>query len=75
MHHIQFKGAIFTNFSQDHLDYHKNMKSYLNAKFLLFKEILRKKSTIISDITIPQFKLIKKIAEENTFQLLDISSN
>ena len=43
MHHIQFKGAIFTNFSQDHLDYHKNMKSYLNAKFLLFKEIFEKR--------------------------------
>jgi murE/murF fusion protein len=27
-----FKTAIFTNFSQDHLDYHKNMKNYLNAK-------------------------------------------
>ena len=42
LHHINFKGAIFTNFSQDHLDYHKNMKSYLNAKLLLFKEILKK---------------------------------
>ena len=74
MHHIQFKAAIFTNFSQDHLDYHKNMNSYLNAKFLLFKEILRKKSTIVSDITIPQFKLIKKIAKKNKLQLLDIKS-
>ena len=32
LHHINFKGAVFTNFSQDHLDYHKTMKSYLNAK-------------------------------------------
>ena len=39
---IKFKGAIFTNFSQDHLDYHKTMKSYLNAKLILFKEILKK---------------------------------
>ena len=41
LHHIKFKGAVFTNFSQDHLDYHKNMKSYLNAKLILFKEILK----------------------------------
>ena len=43
LHHINFKGAIFTNFSQDHLDYHKTMKSYLNAKLILFREILKKK--------------------------------
>ena len=50
------------------------MTSYLNAKFLLFKEILKKKSTIISDKKIPQFKFIKKIAEKINFKLLDINS-
>ena len=55
LHHIKFKGAIFTNLSQDHLDYHKNMRSYLNAKLILFREILEKKSTIISDKEIKQF--------------------
>ena len=29
---IIFKAGIFTNFSQDHLDYHKNMKNYFNSK-------------------------------------------
>ena len=59
-HNINFKAAIFTNFTQDHLDYHKTMKSYLNAKLILFKEILKKKSTIISDEKIPTFKVLKK---------------
>jgi len=45
LHHINFKAAIFTNFSQDHLDYHRTMKSYLNAKFVLFKKILKKNSS------------------------------
>ncbi len=49
LHHINFKGAIFTNFSQDHLDYHKTMKNYLNAKLILFREILKRRATIISD--------------------------
>ena len=65
LHHLNFKGAIFTNFSQDHLDYHKNMKSYLNAKLILFREILKKKSIIITDKEIKQFPLIKKIAKKN----------
>ncbi len=34
-----FRAAIFTNLSQDHLDYHKNMDDYLNAKGLLFSGI------------------------------------
>ena len=55
LHNINFKGGIFTNFSQDHLDYHKTMKSYLNSKLILFREILNEKSSIISDKEIKQF--------------------
>ncbi len=73
LHHINFKGAVFTNFSQDHLDYHKNMKAYLNAKLILFKKILKKRSTIISDKEIKQFSILKKISERKNFRLLDIS--
>ena len=45
LHDINFKGAIFTNFSQDHLDYHKNMNKYLNAKLVLFKDIIKLESS------------------------------
>jgi len=31
-----FEGAIFTNISRDHLDYHHSMDSYFQAKSLLF---------------------------------------
>ena len=33
---VQFKGAIFTNFSRDHLDYHGTMETYLETKLKLF---------------------------------------
>lgn len=36
---IDFKGAIFTNLTQDHLDYHKNMDEYAEAKSILFKNL------------------------------------
>ncbi|MCK5738133.1 UDP-N-acetylmuramoyl-L-alanyl-D-glutamate--2,6-diaminopimelate ligase, partial [bacterium] len=32
-----FGVAAFTNFTQDHLDYHKTMEAYLNTKLRLFK--------------------------------------
>ncbi len=33
----KFDTAVFTNLSPDHLDFHKNMESYGNAKLKLFK--------------------------------------
>ena len=34
---IDFDVAVFTNLTQDHLDYHKTMDSYFDAKSVLFK--------------------------------------
>ncbi len=35
-----FSGAIFTNLSRDHLDYHDSMESYFDAKAILFRSHL-----------------------------------
>ena len=35
---LKFNSGIFTNLSQDHLDYHKNLHNYLKAKLYLFYE-------------------------------------
>ena len=74
LHHIKFRAAIFTNFSQDHLDYHKTMKSYLNAKLILFRKILGKKSVVISNKEIPTFKILKKIAKKKNLKILNINN-
>lgn len=34
-----FNGAIFTNLTQDHLDYHITMKNYFKAKSILFENL------------------------------------
>ncbi|WP_174613158.1 UDP-N-acetylmuramoyl-L-alanyl-D-glutamate--2,6-diaminopimelate ligase [Virgibacillus ihumii] len=39
VHGCEFDIAIFTNISQDHLDYHRNMEDYLHAKSLLFSQL------------------------------------
>lgn len=36
---IDFASAVFTNLTQDHLDYHSTMESYFQAKLGLFKGI------------------------------------
>ena len=36
---IPFAAAVFTNLTRDHLDYHGDTQSYLNAKARLFEEL------------------------------------
>lgn len=36
---LMFDSAVFTNFTQDHLDYHGSMKAYLAAKLRLFVQL------------------------------------
>ena len=38
---IEFDTAVFTNLTQDHLDFHKTMENYLNAKAKLFDIVSR----------------------------------
>ncbi len=71
--HINFKAGIFTNLSQDHLDYHKTMRSYFNAKLILLNNILSKKKIVITDKSINQFPEIKKISKKNQLKLIEIS--
>ena len=73
-----FNTGIFTNLSQDHLDYHKNIKNYLKAKLYLFENLIKKNGNVITDEEIPEFKKIKKIALNknlNFFSLLDKKNN
>ena len=37
---IEFLGGIFTNLSQDHLDFHRDMDKYFEEKLKLFKKIV-----------------------------------
>ncbi len=36
---IPFNAAVYTNLTQDHLDYHQNMNHYLQTKLKLFKMV------------------------------------
>lgn len=37
---LKFKVAAFTNLTQDHLDYHKTMENYFEAKKLILKQLI-----------------------------------
>jgi UDP-N-acetylmuramoyl-L-alanyl-D-glutamate--2,6-diaminopimelate ligase len=58
---LSFIQGIFTNLTQDHLDYHKTMENYQEAKGKLFNKSFTKKAIINRD-------------DENHSYFLDISS-
>lgn len=50
---LDFNAAIFTNLSQDHLDYHLTMESYLETKAKLFQKVSDPKKMAIVNIDDP----------------------
>ena len=61
VHGIEFETAIFTNLTQDHLDYHKTFENYLAAKMRIFQQARQAvvnrddphAETILNALTIP----------------------
>jgi len=45
---IDFKAALFTNLTHDHLDYHLNLENYFSAKARLFRELNKDAFSIIN---------------------------
>jgi UDP-N-acetylmuramoyl-L-alanyl-D-glutamate--2,6-diaminopimelate ligase len=46
---IRFHSAVFTNFTQDHLDYHKTLDNYYKSKEKLFKNLGRSAFAVINN--------------------------
>ncbi len=50
---ISFAAAAFTNLTQDHLDYHRNMEAYFAAKAKLFRDYLPDPATAVLNFDDP----------------------
>jgi UDP-N-acetylmuramoyl-L-alanyl-D-glutamate--2,6-diaminopimelate ligase len=63
LHDIFLDAAAWTSFSQDHLDYHKSMEEYFDAKMLIEKKYLKEGKSLL----IPSFEkeLYKMILSKN----------
>ena len=56
---IDYDIISFTNLTEDHLDYHKTMENYLNAKLLILKH-LKKDAVILANSDDENHKKFKK---------------
>jgi UDP-N-acetylmuramoyl-L-alanyl-D-glutamate--2,6-diaminopimelate ligase len=48
VHGINFKGAVFTNLTSDHLDYHETVENYFLAKSKLFTGLVPQATAVIN---------------------------
>ena len=65
----EFDVAVLTNITQDHLDFHKNIDSYRDAKSILFESLAlgnKKNKTAIFNMDDPSSKIIEKRTKANT---------
>lgn len=59
----KFVTAGFTNITQDHLDYHKTMENYFQAKMKLFETYLTDEAVAVLNADISEFERIKTICK------------
>ncbi len=68
---LNFKYAIVTNLTQDHLDYHKTMDHYWKTKAKIFKQTSKYAILNLDDDYYPQFK---EAAEAESLGLITVSA-
>ncbi len=56
-----FNGAVLTNLTQDHLDYHKTMDEYFKAKAILFAELKEGGFAVINADDLWADKFLKEV--------------
>lgn len=75
---LNIQVGAFTNFTQDHLDYHHNMENYFACKMILFSKILpnaKNNAVAVLNADIPEFLNIKKYCDDNKIQIIDYGYN
>lgn len=81
VHGLKYDACIFTNLTEDHLDYHKNMEEYKKAKLLLFNKLRNKRIAIVNsdDQNYKDFMLSNnynvKVGRFGDFKIKDIKLN
>lgn len=69
---VDLAAAAFTNFTQDHLDYHTSFEDYFAAKAGLFNRVLGEDGVAVINIDDPRGRQIVEIAERRGQTVLTV---
>lgn len=72
---INIQVAGFTNLTQDHLDYHKTMENYYEAKKLLFTDIMAKGGTVVLNADIDVYEDLSKVCKKASHKIISYGHN
>ena len=72
---VKLKAAAFTNLGRDHLDYHADIESYLNAKLRLFKELLPADGIAVVNVDEDVSQKVIEIAKARGQSIVDVGAN
>lgn len=61
---VHLKAAVFTNLSNDHLDYHQTLEAYFDAKSRLFNELIDKKGHGVLNADIPEYETLASLCQK-----------
>jgi UDP-N-acetylmuramoyl-L-alanyl-D-glutamate--2,6-diaminopimelate ligase len=68
---LKIDVGAFTNFTQDHLDYHKSMAEYFRCKMILFSNVLQKNGSAVLNSDLEEFAEIRKICVEKKYNIIE----
>ncbi|MBE1282683.1 MAG: UDP-N-acetylmuramoyl-L-alanyl-D-glutamate--2,6-diaminopimelate ligase [Rhodobacteraceae bacterium] len=69
---VQLAAAGFTNFTQDHLDYHETFEAYFAAKAGLFRRVLPEDGVAVINIDDPRGTEIRAVAAARGQEVLTV---
>ncbi|KIC47016.1 UDP-N-acetylmuramoylalanyl-D-glutamate--2,6-diaminopimelate ligase [Ruegeria sp. ANG-S4] len=72
---VHLAAAGFSNFTQDHLDYHETFEAYFAAKAGLFDRVLPQDGTAVINVSDPKSARMRQIAEARGQAVLTVGSD
>ncbi|MEX0327948.1 MAG: UDP-N-acetylmuramoyl-L-alanyl-D-glutamate--2,6-diaminopimelate ligase [Ruegeria sp.] len=72
---VHLAAAGFSNFTQDHLDYHETFEAYFAAKAGLFDRVLPQDGTAVINVSDPKGARMRQIAEARGQAVLTVGSD
>jgi UDP-N-acetylmuramoyl-L-alanyl-D-glutamate--2,6-diaminopimelate ligase len=72
---VHLVAAGFTNFTQDHLDYHGTFEAYFEAKMGLFTRVLTEDGVAVVNLDDPKGSEVAMIAQANGHELIGVGTD
>uniref|UniRef100_UPI000A686971 Mur ligase family protein n=1 Tax=Leisingera sp. F5 TaxID=1813816 RepID=UPI000A686971 len=69
---VQLAAAGFTNFTQDHLDYHETFEAYFNAKAGLFRRVLPDEGVAVINLNDPRGAEMRAVAAARGQEVISV---